>query len=61
MAIAPAKTASPLDVEVSPTDPPTTWKIKMARPDGRNLQKEAVIEAMEVEDLMVAVQYFWAS
>jgi Tc toxin complex TcA C-terminal TcB-binding domain/ABC toxin N-terminal region/Neuraminidase-like domain/Carboxypeptidase regulatory-like domain/Putative peptidoglycan binding domain/Salmonella virulence plasmid 28.1kDa A protein len=55
------KDVSALGVEVSPTDAPTTWKIKVARPDGGNLQNDTVTGTMELEDLMVVVQYAWAS
>jgi hypothetical protein len=55
------KDVSALGVEVSPTDAPTTWEIRVARPDGGNLLKDTVTGTMELEDLMVVVQYAWAS
>jgi hypothetical protein len=54
------KDVSALGVEVSQTDPPVRWEIRMTRPDGGNLQHDAVSKVAEVEDLMVAVEYVWA-
>jgi hypothetical protein len=55
------RNVSALGVEVSPTASPVTWEMRMARPDGGNLQEDPVRKVMEVEDMMVAVTYVWAS
>jgi len=55
------KDVSGLGVEVLPTGPATTWLIKLARPDGGNLQADAVRNVMEVEDLIMAMGYVWES
>jgi len=49
------KDVSALEVSTSPTDPPTTWKLRMTRPDGGNLRPD------ELDDLMVVVRYAWES
>ena len=49
------KDVSALAVAISPTDPPTTWKIRMTRPDGGNLRPD------ELDDLMVVLQYAWGA
>jgi hypothetical protein len=52
---------SALGIEVSPADPPATWKLKMTRPGGGNLQKDALKGMMEVEDLILVLGYEWES
>jgi hypothetical protein len=52
---------SALSIEISPTDAPTKWEIKMARPGGANLQEDAVSKTMEVEDVMLVLGYSWES
>ena len=47
------KDVSALAVAVSPTGPPTTWKIHMTRPDGGNLRPD------ELNDLMIVLRYVW--
>jgi receptor-binding and translocation channel-forming TcA subunit of Tc toxin len=47
------KDVSALAVAIAPTDPPTTWKIRMTRPDGGNLRPD------ELDDLMVVLRYAW--
>jgi hypothetical protein len=46
-------------VEVVPTDPPATWRIRVEPPGGGNLTEDAVQKVMEVEDLMLVLGYEW--
>jgi len=53
------KDVSVFGIEVDPSAPPLTWKLKMTPPGGGNLQIDATTGEMEVEDLMLAVGYEW--
>ena len=53
------KNVSANSVEVSPTGPPVTWQLRMARPGGGNLAEDPVTERMEVEDVMLVLGYEW--
>ena len=46
-------------VEIVPTDPLVAWKLKVTRPGGGNLIKDAVKKVMEVEDLVLVLGYEW--
>lgn len=46
-------------IQIVPTDPPVTWKIKVTRPGGGNLAEDPVKKVMEVEDLIVVLGYEW--
>jgi len=48
----------PLALVVTPTDPPTIWRIHMTGPSG-NLQEDAIKKVMEVEDVFVVLGYEW--
>ncbi len=49
------KDVSALSVIISPTDPATTWRIRMTRPDGGDLRPH------ELTDLMIILRYAWES
>jgi hypothetical protein len=53
------KDVTALGVEVSPTNPPVKWQIKMTRPGGGNLQEDPVKNVMEVEDMILVLGYGW--
>ena len=42
-------------IEIVPTSLPVTWKLKVTRPGGGNLQEDPVKKVMEVEDLILVV------
>jgi hypothetical protein len=46
-------------IEIAPTGPPVTWRLRVNRPGGGNLQLDAVTNAMEVEDLLLVLGYEW--
>jgi hypothetical protein len=46
-------------IEIVPTSLPVTWKLKVTRPGGGNLQEDPVKKVMEVEDLILVVGYEW--
>lgn len=46
-------------LEIVPTDPPATWRIRMTRPGGGNLIEDPVKKAMEVEDVILVFGYEW--
>jgi hypothetical protein len=46
-------------VEVVPTDPPVTWRIRITRPGGGNLTEDLVTKNMEVEDVILVLGYEW--
>ena len=50
---------SALNVTLPPAGPAPTWRIRMTRPGGGNLQPDASGAVTEVEDLMVLVRYAW--
>lgn len=55
------KDVSALNVEVARANPPATWAIRMARPDGGNLQTDLVKNVSEVDDLFLILGYEWPS
>ncbi|KYF65237.1 hypothetical protein BE11_24800 [Sorangium cellulosum] len=46
-------------VEIDPNDPPVTWRIKVTRPGGGNLVEDAAKKVMEVQDLILVLDYRW--
>jgi hypothetical protein len=53
------KEVSGATIEVTPTGPPVTWKLRMNRPGGGNLQLQPLTNAMEVGDLLLILGYEW--
>jgi Tc toxin complex TcA C-terminal TcB-binding domain len=39
-------------IQITPTHPPVTWQLQMARPDGRDLQED-------VQDVLIVLGYSW--
>ncbi|RPJ61520.1 MAG: hypothetical protein EHM23_06595, partial [Acidobacteria bacterium] len=46
-------------IEIVPTDPPATWRIRITNPDGVNLTEDPVKKVMEVEDVILVIGYQW--
>ena len=53
------KDVAALGIEVSRADPPLTWALRMARPDGMNLQADVTTNISEVDDLFLVLGYHW--
>jgi hypothetical protein len=53
------KDVAGLDLTVAPSKPPKKWQLTMTRPGGGNLQPDANGK-MEVEDLILVLDYRWA-
>jgi hypothetical protein len=53
------KDVSAMGIEIVPTDPPITWRLRMTRPGGGNLIVDPVTDVMEVEDVIVVLGYEW--
>lgn len=53
------KDVSAAAIQVAPTDPEVTWRIRLTRPGGGNLQQDPVRQVMEVEDLLLVLGYEW--
>ena len=53
------KDVSGADITVVPTEPPTTWKLKMTRPGGGALEQDNTTKRMEVEDVLLVLGYEW--
>ncbi|HEX8720433.1 MAG TPA: neuraminidase-like domain-containing protein [Pyrinomonadaceae bacterium] len=50
---------TPLGVELVPTGPPVKWRLTMTNPAGDSLQKDALTQEMEVEDVLLVLGYEW--
>lgn len=48
-----------LAIEFLPAGPPVTWKLKMTRPGGGDLQVDPGTKSMEVEDVLLVLGYEW--
>jgi hypothetical protein len=46
-------------IEVTPNGPHATWRLRVNRPGGGNLQVNPATQAMEVEDLLLILGYEW--
>ena len=46
-------------VEIVPTNPPATWRIRITRPGGSNLIEDPLKKVMEVEDMILVLGYQW--
>ena len=46
-------------IELVPTDPVQTWKLRINHPGGGNLVKDPVTQEMEVQDVLVVLGYEW--
>jgi hypothetical protein len=46
-------------IEISATDPPSKWNMKITRPGGGNLVEDPVKKVMEVEDVILVAGYEW--
>jgi len=53
------KDVSAASVQIGPTDPPVTWKIRVTRPGGGNLIEDPVKRVMEVEEIIMVLGYEW--
>lgn len=47
-------------IEIVPTDPPETWRLRMTRPGGGDLEEDPTTQSMEVEDLILVLGYRWS-
>ena len=50
---------SALGIEIEPAGTPITWRLRMTRPGGGNLQEDPVTHAIEVEDILLILGYEW--
>jgi hypothetical protein len=48
-----------LGIELSPTDLPVKWQLKMTNPNGENLEEDPIYGGMEVSDVLVVLGYEW--
>lgn len=46
-------------VTIDPAAPTVKWQLKMTRPGGGNLQENLMKKVMEVEDLLLVLEYEW--
>jgi hypothetical protein len=46
-------------LSIAPFDVDETWKLRIRREDGTNLQEDPVRKVIEVEDVWLALGYNW--
>jgi hypothetical protein len=53
------KEVSAVGIEIAPNDPSVSWRLRMTRPGGGDLQLDLITNEMEVQDLMLILGFEW--